>query len=271
LGFGWLALFPVRGNAVRPMSPLRVDGGRFTSERKKGHAAYVRVINTLPADAGTFTLEIKPAAGEKLTQKLQGPYTSLYRPMGAGACTLKVWSMTDPPVTYGEGQANFDINAYATVWIGQKDGAMTISMADDNYDRATATNRIVVRNYFPGAVVDIAGLQPRTYGPPTPANLLPSVSHKGLHEGEAYGFDRLNNDVNLWIEARLPNGKKMQLLRTIQFKNTHRFSLLFGPDSYGDFDTTILIDGPALDAEYNLEAAPLTDGADATKATPAPR
>lgn len=239
-----------------PEKPLRIDAGKFLSERRKGTAAYLRVIYLLPNEAGPLRLEIKPAVGEKSEMTFSQQFVNpLYLPTGLGTTTFKLTRQNNPEEALVDAVAVFGPNAYATLWIVPKDGTLAFYLTDDNYDRAAPVNRLVVHNYFPGATVSLTSLREPASGPPTAENILPLIRHRGLKYGEAQGFDQLavSGDLYLRIEAMMPDGRTENSLRTLKYGNIRRYSLVFKPDAYGYFASEVFFDGPPLDAEASLE------------------
>ncbi len=204
------------------------------SSHAQGTAAktgFLRFWNMLPAANGTFELR-KPGGSSSEGTLLKGisfQYSS-YAEFPPGTYQLSVFKTgtTTPLKTFN---LNLQANAFFTIIVGPKAGAIDVEVTNDTNDPKAESGTLAIRNYFPGITVNAA------------------TDSQSLVDGLNYGQTVVRTGLPLartpiTLHSKLPDGKPVESGAEADFKaGAKRATLLIIPDPYGRFRPRVTIDG----------------------------
>jgi hypothetical protein len=191
---------------------------------------YVRFWNMLPPSAGTFSLR-RAGAGAEATLATASAYAYpgyMELPAGRYRFTVHRASQGDTPLRTLD--VELADNMFVTVLVSPRGGGAAIDVFDDTVPPEAASGTVVIRNYFEGTTVEVAGKQPQ------------------LKQTLGYGESHVATDLGgaaaqIVLRTKLPNGKPAESELELDFKAAKRATLLIIPDSYGRFRPRVTADG----------------------------
>ena len=193
---------------------------------------FIRFWNMLPKEAGELLLQYD-AGGQANTVAAAEPgnFSAGYIPVKPARYNLKVVRTDDPKTVLKTFDVVMRANVYVSFLAQAKDGALSIEMLDDTYDRKSATTgKLTVRHFLPGAKVTIAPAGAKPAGP--------------LTDGAVEVFDALPaQPVLVKMKALLPDGSNRDWAMEVNLRDCRHASIILALDPYGRFRPRLSPDG----------------------------
>lgn len=204
-----------------------------TPASKKAKEGYLRFWNMLPKQTGEISLIHDTGAANPTALLSAAPnnYYASYIATKPGHYLLKVVRAAEPKTPLKTFDLILRPDVYVTFYAHVVDGALTIEMLDDTYDRKKAdTGSLTIRHLFPGVKVTVK----------TNSNSASPLMEYGQVE-KLEGLPL--KPVFLQMEASMPNGQTKRWATEVDFAGCRHASLLLIQDPYGRFRPRVSPDG----------------------------
>ncbi len=199
--------------------------------------AYVRFWNMSPAKGPELDLSDSPNPDDKPLFSQRIPWSAgPYVPIKIGKYPFILYKTGDHKQPIQSISVILRENVFVTFLATDDQGRPKIELIDDTYDPAAVNGgQVVVRNYFPGASVDLHG--------PKKKVLFTGVATGQAQHTDDFPLKKQQIVLHTVLNGNTPADAGME----VNFKRTPHVTVLIFPDTYGYFHPTLQVDGIAPD------------------------